>query len=70
MSAHPTVPVRRLASVAVAAEHLDVNPRTVRRRIADGTITGFRVGRLVKVDLNEVEAKMLRPIPALGGKFA
>ena len=55
---------RRLASLIDAAEYASVNPRTLRRRIADGTLTGYRMGpRLVRVDLNELDA-WLRPIPA------
>lgn len=67
MSLHtPSPTVRRLASISTAAEHLDVTPRTVRRYLAAGLLTGFRVGpRLVRVDLNEVDA-MLRPIPTAG----
>jgi predicted ATP-grasp superfamily ATP-dependent carboligase len=47
-------PARRYASVKVAAEIYDVNPRTVRRWINEGRITGYKIGAmLVKVDLNE-----------------
>jgi excisionase family DNA binding protein len=56
---------RRLASLAEAAEYAAVNPRTVRRWITDGLITGHRVGaRLIKVDLNEIDYKVIRPVPA------
>lgn len=58
---------RELASIAVAAERYDVNPRTIRRRIADGTLTGYRIGRIIKVDLLEADEVMLRPIPTVGG---
>lgn len=55
-------PRRELVSIAMAAEYLGVNPRTIRRRIAEGVLTGYRMGpRLVRVDLGEVDA-MLRPI--------
>jgi hypothetical protein len=38
----------------------DVDPKTVRRWIASGLITGYKVGdRLVKLDLNEVEANVV-----------
>lgn len=58
---------RRIVTLAVAAAYADVNPRTLRRRIADGTLTGYRVGpRLLKVDLNEVDSQLLRPIPTGG----
>lgn len=45
-----------------AAEHLGVNPRTIRRYIASGRLTGYRVGpRLIKIDLDELES-LLTPI--------
>jgi len=47
----------RLASLQQAAEYARVNPRTIRRRIEDGTFTGYRLGtRLIRVDLSEVDA--------------
>lgn len=63
----PSTPQRRLAGLTQAAEHLDIHPRTLRRRIADGSVAGYRVGRLIKVDLDEAEAVLLRPIPSAGG---
>lgn len=56
---------RRLVSLSVAAEYADVSTRTLRRYISDGRLTGYRVGpRLLKVDLNEVEA-IATPIPTV-----
>jgi excisionase family DNA binding protein len=50
---------RRFISVADAAEYLGVTTRTIRQMIADGRITGYRSGhRLVRVDLNDVDAAM------------
>ena len=50
-------------SLAEAAAYADVSTRTLRRYISHGRLTGYRVGpRLLKVDLNEVDA-MVRPIP-------
>lgn len=61
--ASPT-PARRLISLTEAAQHLGVHKATIRRRIADGTLTGHRIGpRLIRVDLNEVDS-LLRAIPA------
>lgn len=58
---------RRLLSLSEAADYAGVTPRTIRRRIADGTLTGYRLGpRLVRVDLDELES-MLRPIPTVRG---
>lgn len=61
---------RRLVKIAQAAEYADVHPLTIRRWIAAGRIPGYRLGpKLLKVDLNELEA-MLEPIPAAGGPDA
>jgi excisionase family DNA binding protein len=58
---------RRYASLADAAIYLGVNERTIRRQIADGRLTGYRLGdRLIRVDLNELD-ESLRPIPTVGG---
>ena len=54
---------RRLRSLEEAAGYIDVTPRTIRRWIAAGTLTGYRMGpKLIRVDLNELDA-MLRAIP-------
>ena len=56
----------QMLTIAEAAEHLNVHPRTVRRRIADGTLTGYRVGsHLIRLDPVEVDG-LLRPIPSAG----
>lgn len=50
---------RRYVKLAEAAEYLGVTDRTVRSMIADGRLTGYRSGaRLVRVDLNEIDAAM------------
>jgi excisionase family DNA binding protein len=57
---------RRLASIAEAATYAACNPRTIRRMIARGELTGYRMGpRLVRVDLAEVDAA-LKVIPTGG----
>ena len=57
---------RRLVSIDQAARLVDVSPRTIRRRIADGSLTGYRFGpRVIRVDLDEVDALLVR-IPAAG----
>lgn len=54
---------RRLASISAAADYADISTRTLRRYIAEGRITGYRVGpRLVKVDLADLD-RIVRPIP-------
>lgn len=59
---------RRGESIESAAERWDLNQRTIRRMIARGQITGYRVGgnKLLRVDPEEVDAAM-RPIPTVGG---
>ena len=50
---------KRLTTVPQAAKLMGVNPRTIRRRIDDGTITGYRFGpRLIRVDMAEIETKL------------
>jgi len=67
----PLPGVRRdLASLTDAANHARVSTRTLRRRIADGTLTGYRMGpRLIRVDLNELDG-LLRPMPSARGGAA
>ncbi len=58
---------RHLVNINQAAEHFGVSARTIRRYIAAGRVTGYRTGpRLIRVDLNELDA-MLQPIPSAGG---
>jgi excisionase family DNA binding protein len=60
---------RRLATIQAAANYVSCNPRTIRRMIARGDITGYRYGkRLIRVSLDEVD-DALRPIPtaSIGG---
>jgi excisionase family DNA binding protein len=57
---HPiTTSRRRYVTIADAAEYLNVTGRTIRQMIADGRLTGYRSGsRLVRLDLNEIDAAM------------
>ncbi len=58
---------RQLVSLSAAAAYADVSTRTLRRYIAQGRLTGYRVGpRLVKVDLSELD-QLARPIPTARG---
>jgi excisionase family DNA binding protein len=58
---------RRLVSLAAAAEYAGCHPRTIRRRIADGDLTGYRFGpRGVRIDLDELYASFT-PIPTASG---
>ena len=55
---------RRLGGLTLAAEYLGVSDKTIRRMIAAGTLTGYRVGpRMIRVDMDEVE-RLVRPIPS------
>jgi excisionase family DNA binding protein len=55
---------RRLVAIGDAAEYAAVSTKTIRRRISDGSLTGYRMGpRVIRVDLNELDA-LLRPIPS------
>lgn len=48
---------RSWVSMSVAAEHLGVSQKTLRRMISQGRITAYRFGpRLVRVDANELDA--------------
>ena len=61
---------RRLASIPEAAEYASVCTKTLRRRIADGTLPAYRLGpRVLRVDLDELDAAM-RPIPSARGGAA
>jgi excisionase family DNA binding protein len=55
---------RRYASLAKAAEYADCNERTLRRHIATGELTGYRLGRNIRIDLNELDV-WLAPIPSV-----
>jgi len=52
----------RLVSIQRAAGELQCNPRTVRRYIAAGLLTGVRVGpRMIRVERDSLLA-LLRPV--------
>jgi excisionase family DNA binding protein len=51
-----------LAGIEVAAEFLDIHPRSVRRMIRDGRLRGYRIGKLIKVDMNQVR-ELATPVP-------
>jgi excisionase family DNA binding protein len=56
-------------SLESAGERWGVHARTIRRMIADGLITGYRVpagGRLLRVIPAEVDAAM-EPVPTTSG---
>lgn len=56
---------RRYITIAEAAEYLQISAHTVRRLIRDGELNGYRIGqagRLIRVDLNEIDGQLMRPI--------
>jgi len=58
--------LKRLESIQGAADYVGCDPKTVRRWIAAGKITGYRAGaRMIRVDLAELDA-FLRPITSGG----
>ena len=54
-----------LVSHTVAAESLGVSVKTIRRRISDGTVRGYRVGRLIRVDMEELRKSLVAEIPTM-----
>lgn len=54
-----------LVSLAVAPEKLGVSAKAIRRRISNGTVCGYRVGRLIRVDLNELRKCLIVEIPTM-----
>ncbi|WP_040791120.1 helix-turn-helix transcriptional regulator [Nocardia paucivorans] len=61
--AQQNAPTRRLVGIAEAAAYTGVCTHTIRRYIASGILTGYRLGpRVLRVDLNELETQVLRPL--------
>jgi excisionase family DNA binding protein len=59
----PEALTRKYATIESEAERLAVNPRTIRRMISRGELTGYRLGtKILRVDQVEVDAA-LRPVP-------
>jgi hypothetical protein len=58
---------RELVSTLVAAKRYGISEKSIRRYIAQGLITDYRVGqrRLICVDLVEADARLLTPIPTV-----
>lgn len=52
-----------LVPLTTAADDQGVSERTIRRRAAEGDITLYRMGRLIRVDLDEVRAAW-KPVSA------
>lgn len=55
---------RRFESLATAAERTGMSTRTLRRRIADGSLPAYRSGpRVIRVDREDVD-HLLKRIPS------
>ena len=57
----------RWASLAVAAEYVEVTPQTIRRWVAQGLIPAHRIGNTLRVDLNDID-RVAQPVPTVGGE--
>jgi excisionase family DNA binding protein len=59
----------KMVSIAASADHYGVSQQTVRRWIASGKITAQRVGpRLIRIDLDEIESKIIHAVPTVNGQ--
>ncbi|MEV4902488.1 helix-turn-helix domain-containing protein [Citricoccus sp. NPDC055426] len=59
----PESPEQGLISLTKAAEMFGVSTKTIRRRIADGTVRGYRIGRLIRVDVEEIRDALVVEMP-------
>ena len=51
--------LNQIVSVAQAATHFNCNRLTIYRRIADGTLPSYHIGRSVRVNLAEAERALV-----------
>jgi hypothetical protein len=55
----------RPARLKDAAVYAKCSIKTLRNRIADGTISAWRTGpKILVVDLDEIDRKLIRPVPS------
>lgn len=59
----PAVPDRRLGTVRETQDYARIGKNTVYRLIASGEIKAYKAGRILRVDLDSVDA-WLRPVRA------
>jgi hypothetical protein len=58
---------RRLERLREAAPYARCTVKTLRNRIADGTLTAYRSGpKIILVDLDEIDRKLIRPVATAG----
>lgn len=60
-------PARRLVPITEAATYAHCHPNTIRRRIWANELTAFRIGRAIRVDLDQLDSYM---DPTRGGQEA
>jgi excisionase family DNA binding protein len=62
------MPHRKYVTTQQAAEYLGVTARTIRSKISEGVITGYRLpgpdARAIRVDMNEID-RLMQAIPAV-----
>jgi hypothetical protein len=57
-----------LVRLKTCSEKRPISVKSLRRYIAQGKITGYRIGpKLLCVDLNEVDALLVKRVPTAGG---
>lgn len=67
VSVSNVTPTPKFISQQEAAERWDVSVDTIRRLIAAGKVTGYRLNRrVIRLDVAEVDA-CFKPIPTTGG---
>lgn len=47
-------------TITAAAKRWGVNERTIRRRLESGELTAFRMGRIIRLDPDDVDAMFTR----------
>lgn len=57
-------PTGRLVPLVEAAQEFSICTKTIRRRIASGTIAGYKIGRVIRVDLDELRRELVVPMPS------
>jgi excisionase family DNA binding protein len=50
----PATHPRRTVCLRVAAEYLEMDERTLKARIDEGVLSGFRSGKVYRIDVTEV----------------
>lgn len=57
----PSAP--NLVSLTQAAAKFGISVKTIRRRFSDGTVRGYRIGRLIRVDIDDLRERLLVEMP-------